>query len=110
MSLVLDIASGLLLLAGSFAALTAAVGLVRMPDFFSRTHAVSVLDTGAVGLILLGFTLQTGLSLNTIKIALVLIFILITGPTAAHALGRSALHSGVEPLTGDQPGDQSSGS
>ncbi len=110
MSLALDIVSWLLLLAGSFAALTAAVGLVRFPDFFSRTHAVGVLDTAAVGLILVGLALQTGLSLDTVRVLLVLVFILITGPTAAHALARSALHSGVEPSDRERGENQSSGS
>jgi len=101
MSLALDILSWILLLAGAVFALTAAVGIVRLPDFFSRTHAISVLDTGGAALLLLGFGLQTGLSLDSVKLALVLIFILLTGPTAAHALARSALHSGVRPQTGD---------
>lgn len=101
MSLVLDIASWLLILGGAFFVLTAALGLVRLPEFFSRTHAVGVLDTLGAGLILLGFGLQSGFSLVSVKLALVLAFILITGPTAAHALARSALHSGVRPRTSD---------
>ncbi len=57
---------------------------------------------------LLGFGLQTGLSLVTFKIALVFVFILITGPTAAHALARSALQSGVEPTgTKEREGESS---
>jgi multicomponent Na+:H+ antiporter subunit G len=101
MSVLLDIASWILLLAGSFFALTAALGIIRLPDFFSRTHAIGVLDTGGAALILLGFGLQTGFSLDSVKLALVLIFLLLTGPTAAHALARSALHTGVRPRTGD---------
>jgi len=96
-SLIADIASFALIIAGAGFALTAALGLVRLPDFFSRTHGIGILDTLAAGLILLGFALQTGWSLVTIKLALVLAFILITGPTAAHALARSALQSGVRP-------------
>jgi len=101
MSLALDVASWILILLGAFFALTAAVGLVRLPEFFSRTHSAGVLDTLAAGLILLGFGLQSGLSLVSVKLVLVLAFILITGPTAAHALARSALHSGVRPRTED---------
>lgn len=97
MSLALDVISWVLIVAGSFFALTAGLGLIRLPEFFSRTHGVGILDTLGAGLILLGFALQSGLTLVTVKLALVLIFILLTGPTAAHALARSALHSGVEP-------------
>ena len=99
MSVLLDLLTLLLIVAGSFFALTAGLGLWRLPDFFSRTHAPGILDTLGAGLILLGFALQTGFDLTTVKLGLVLAFILITGPTAAHALARSALHQGVTPDT-----------
>lgn len=102
MSAAFDVASWLLILVGAFAVLTATLGLLRLPDFFSRTHSVGILDTLGAGLILLGFALQTGLSLVTVKLVLVLVFILITGPTAAHALARSALQTGVKPETADR--------
>lgn len=97
MSILVDLLSLLLIVAGSFFVLTAALGLVRLPDFFSRTHAPGVLDTMGTGLLLLGFALQLGFDLALVKLALVLIFILITGPTAAHALARTALQTGVTP-------------
>ena len=103
MSVVLDVLSWALILAGAFFALTAALGLVRLPEFFSRTHSAGILDTLGAGLILLGFGLQSGFSLVSVKLALVLAFILITGPTAAHALARSALQTGVRPRTDDAP-------
>ena len=102
MSLLLDVASWILILAGAFFALTAALGLLRLPEFFSRTHAVGILDTLGAGLLLLGFGLQSGFSLDSVKLALVLGFILFTGPTAAHALARSALHTGIRPRTDDE--------
>ena len=107
MSTVLDVISIILLAIGAFSILTAALGLLRLPDFFSRTHAVGVLDTLGAGLILLGFALQSGFELTTFKLALVLAFILITGPTAAHALARSALHAGVRPETDPRRDDSS---
>jgi multicomponent Na+:H+ antiporter subunit G len=97
MSIALDVATVALLALAAFATLTGALGLLRLPDFFSRTHAVGVLDTAAAGLALLGFALQSGLSLTTFKLALVLVFLLITGPTATHALARAARHAGVDP-------------
>lgn len=100
MSTLPDVATVVLLALGAVATLTAALGLIRLPEFFSRTHALGVLDTLGAGMILLAFGLQTGFDLETFKLALVLAFILITGPTAAHALARSALRTGVEPRTG----------
>lgn len=107
MSAVLDIASWILIVAGAFAALTATLGLLRLPDFFSRTHATGILDTAGAGLMLLGFGLQSGLSLVSVKLALVFVFILLTGPTAAHALARSALHHGVRPQPDDEEDESS---
>lgn len=101
MSLLLDIASWILLLIGCAFALTAAIGLLRLPDFFSRTHSAGMLDTLGAGLILLGIGLQAGWTLASFKLFAVLAFILITGPTAAHALARTARHLGIRPLTAD---------
>lgn len=108
MSILLDVLSWLSILIGAFAVITASLGLMRLPEFFSRTHSTGILDTLGAGMILLGFGLQTGLSLVTFKLALVFVFILITGPTAAHALARSALHSGVKPINMKEREDGSS--
>lgn len=107
MSLLLDVLSWVSIAIGALAVLTASLGLLRLPDFFSRTHSTGILDTLGAGMILLGFGLQTGLSLVTFKIALVFVFILITGPTAAHALARSALQSGVKPIASEREGESS---
>ena len=101
MKLALEIASWLCLLSGSFFALTAAVGILRLPDFFSRVHGAGILDTLATVLILLGLVLQAGFSLVTVKLIIVLVFLFITGPTAVHALARAALHGGMKPEAND---------
>ena len=97
MSLLLDIVSWAAILIGSVFALIAGVGLLRLPDFFSRVHAVGMQDTLANGLILLGLVLQSDDWLVTAKLVLVFVFVLITGPTATHALARAALHVGFRP-------------
>lgn len=107
MSLLLDIASWVLMLVGCAFALTAAIGLLRLPDFYSRTHSAGMLDTLGAGLILLGMGLQAGWTLDSFKLFAVLAFILITGPTAAHALARTARHTGLEPVTSDREGNES---
>ena len=75
---------------------------MRLPDFFSRTHAAGVTDTLAAPLLLLGVALQLGWSLDTLKILLVLAFILATNPTASHAMAKAALHGGRRPKVGDE--------
>lgn len=108
MSVLLDVLSWIAIAIGAFGVLTASLGLLRLPEFFSRTHSTGILDTLGAGMILLGFGLQTGFSLVTFKLVLVFVFILVTGPTAAHALARSALHSGEKPMNMDKREDGSS--
>ncbi len=97
MALVIDGLSWVLLLGGSFFLVVGAVGLVRLPDFFTRLHAAGVTDTGGAWLILAGLMLQAGLSLVTVKLAFIGLFLFFTSPTACHALAKAALHRGLEP-------------
>jgi multicomponent Na+:H+ antiporter subunit G len=94
---VLDIVSWAAIVGGSIFALVAGIGLLRLPDFFSRVHATGIQDTLATGLIIFGLLLQTDDWLVAVKLVLVFIFVLITGPTATHALARAALHAGFKP-------------
>jgi multicomponent Na+:H+ antiporter subunit G len=100
MSLVLDLASWMLLVAGSLFCVVGALGLIRMPDFYTRVHAASVTDTLGAGLILLGLMLQAGLTLVSAKLAIIGLLVFFTSPAASHALVRAALGRGLEPLLG----------
>jgi len=86
-----------LMLLGAFFFLTGAVGYYRLPDFFTRMHALGKSDTLGAFLSLLGVACCTGWTLVSLKIVLVAIFILIANPTATHALARAALASGLQP-------------
>lgn len=97
MALALDILSWLLLSAGGFFVLAGGIGALRMPDFYTRMHAASLTDSAGPILILLGIMLQSGWSLPTIKLAAILVFLLLTGPTATYALANAALLSGMRP-------------
>jgi multicomponent Na+:H+ antiporter subunit G len=74
------------------------VGVLRMPDFFTRLHAAGITDTLAAGLVLIGLMFQGGFSQVTIKLVLILIFLLFTSPTSSHALAKAALADGLQPL------------
>ena len=102
MTAIVDVVSIVLFLTGSFFCVTGGIGALRLPDFFSRTHAAGVTDTLAAPLLLLGVALQLGWSLDTLKIFIVLIFILGTNPTASHAMAKAALHGGRRPKVGDE--------
>ena len=98
MNIIIDLLSWVSLVAGSIFLIIGTIGLIRLPDFFTRLHAASVVDTLGCILIMMGLMLQAGLSLVTVKLILIMIFILLTSPTAAHALAKAALHGEVKPL------------
>lgn len=78
-----------------FFGLTGAIGLFRFPDFFTRVHAASVTDSFAAILIVAGLMLHTNFDINTAKLFFILIFLLLTSPTASQALAKSARHGGL---------------
>jgi multicomponent Na+:H+ antiporter subunit G len=98
MELVLDVLSWAFLLTGSFLSVVGGIGVLRMPDLFTRLHAAGVTDTGGAGLILVGLTFQAGLSLATIKLLLVFGFLWFSSPVSTYALARAALAGGEEPF------------
>ena len=100
MSGVLDLASWALLVAGGMFCLVGAVGLLRMPDFYTRVHAASVSDSLGAALILLGLLLQAGLTLVAVKLAIIGLLIFFTSPAATHAIVKAALGRGLTPLLG----------
>lgn len=104
MSLVLDVLAWAALLAGGFFTVVAAVGLHRMPDFFTRTHAASVNDTLGVGFLALGMLLQTDDWAVGVRLAIIVVVLYVTGAVAVHALARAALHDGERPLLAGSDG------
>jgi len=97
-NLVVDLASWLLLGAGGAFCVIGGIGLLRMPDFYTRVHAASVTETLGAGLILAGLLLQAGLTLVCVKLVMIGLLIFFTSPTATHALTRAALVRGLEPV------------
>jgi multicomponent Na+:H+ antiporter subunit G len=98
MSLAIDITSWVLLVAGGAFCVVGGIGLLRMPDFYTRVHAASVTETLGAGLILLGLMLQAGWTLVAAKLAVIGLLIFFSSPAAAHALVTAALGRGLEPM------------
>jgi multicomponent Na+:H+ antiporter subunit G len=73
------------------------IGIVRMPDLFTRMHAAGITDTAGAGFLILGMMFQAGWTIVAIKLVLILAFIFFTSPTSTHALAQAALSGGVEP-------------
>jgi multicomponent Na+:H+ antiporter subunit G len=97
MEILLTCISALCIGVGVFLGVTGAVGVLRLPNFFTRLHAASVTDSGCAFLILFGLMLESGWSIPTVKLCFILVFLLITSPTATHALAKTALDCGAEP-------------
>lgn len=97
MALLLDVLSWLCIGGGIFFIVTGSLGVLRMPDVYCRLHAAGMTDTMGAGFILLGLSFQAGLTLVTVRLVLIYMFLLITSPIATHALARAALSGGVKP-------------
>ncbi len=111
MTAALDILSAFFLAAGGFFCLVGGIGLLRMPDFYTRMHAASVTETLGAGLMLLGLMLQAGLTLVAVKLAMIGLLIFFASPTATHALARAALLRGLAPeLDSQNAGEQEASS
>lgn len=94
------------ILSGSFFTLTGALGLVRMPEVFTRMHAASVIDTLGAGLLIVGMMLHAGFTLVAAKLLFILALIFFTGPVITHALAQTAIEAGLEPLLAEDRRDR----
>ena len=96
--LFVSILSELFIALGVVALLIGALGLLRLPDVYCRIHGVGVIDTAGAGFIILGMIIHEGISLVTVKLVLVGIFLFFTSPIATHAVAQVAYKSGVVPV------------
>ena len=97
MALLTDGISWVLLSLGGAFVLIGGIGALRMPNLYTRIHAASLTDTMGAVLVIAGIMVQAGISLATIKLAAILLFLLLTSPTASNALASAALLAGVRP-------------
>jgi multicomponent Na+:H+ antiporter subunit G len=97
-----EIAVLVLAAGGVFFSLVAAVGIVRLPDLYTRAHGASKSETLGAILVLAAVALAFDGRLSTVKTVLLLFFMFLTNPTAAHAIVRAATEQGIEPWTGEE--------
>ena len=96
-------AMALLTLGGTFCVI-GAIGMIRMPDFYTRMHAASVIETLGAGLVIAGLMLQAGFTLPSAKLAILGPLIFFASPTATHAPAKAAYERGIVPVTGGGSG------
>lgn len=94
----LEIVAAAFVAVGTFFGLVATVGIIRLPDLYSRLHAASKSDTLGSVLSLAGIAVVLGLTTESVKLVFLLVFLFVTSPTAAHAIARAAKEEGVEPV------------
>ncbi|MDD3958072.1 MAG: monovalent cation/H(+) antiporter subunit G [Candidatus Izemoplasmatales bacterium] len=105
-TIIRDICVVVFLLGGAFFYFVGVVGLIRMPDVFSRIHATSKCDTMGAGLIFIGMIIWQGFTMVSLNILIVLIFVWLTNPTAAHYIAKSEyMRRQDKPKSLDEAGD-----
>lgn len=93
----IELAGTLVAVVGGVFVLIGAIGLLRLPDFFTRLHAAGVIDTLGMALVMIGLSVHAESWLDLLKLAIIVMFILFTCPVSTHALARAALHGGLKP-------------
>jgi multicomponent Na+:H+ antiporter subunit G len=99
-ALVAEVLSWTFIVAGSVFVLVGGIGLIRLPDFYTRIHAAGITDTMGAWLILIGLMFSAGWTLISVKLMMLLFFLAATSPLASHALAKAAFLRGLEPLLG----------
>lgn len=100
--MILDVCSWALLVGGSGLCVVGGLGLLRLPDVYTRAHAAGINDTLGSWAILLGLMLQAGFGLLTVKLAMIGLFMALAGPVSSHALLKAAYAHGVRVHSNDE--------
>jgi multicomponent Na+:H+ antiporter subunit G len=82
--------------AGIALLVTGALGVLRLPDFYSRMHAAGITETLSALLIVSVLMLKVGWGVGFFKLLFILAFVFITSPTASHALAKAARHGRLQ--------------
>lgn len=92
----MTVVAAVLLLGGAFFLGVSIVGLIRLPDFYTRAHAAGKSETLGAMLLLGGLVVYNGFNLVSLKLIMVLALVALTNPTGVHAMTRAALRSGLD--------------
>ena len=98
MALLIELFSYLFILIGSILILVGSIGLLRLPDVFSRIHAVGMIDTAGIGFIILGLLLHSGFSNTSVKLIIMGAILFFTSPISGHAVAISAKQNNLKPI------------
>ena len=99
-----------LVLLGALLGIIGAIGILRFPDVYTRVHAASIIDTGAMTVAIFGMMLLAPSLTIVIKLAAIWLFLFLTGPTSSHALVNAAYKAGIQPMIGAEARGEKTGS
>lgn len=88
------------ILGGMFFVMAGTIGVLRLPDFYTRLHAAGMTDTLGAELVILGLIIQSGFTQLSLKLLFVAVFLLLTSPTATHAVANAAYVAKIKPRLG----------
>ncbi len=106
MSEIQNIISIILIVTGIIFMLVGSIGIIRLPDFYSRSHAVSKSDTLGIIFVILGLVIYDGVTQSSLKLLLIVLFIALANPVGIHALARAAYKRGLNPFYSDDEIDE----
>lgn len=78
--------------------LVGSIGILRLPDFYSRTHAASKSDTLGIIFVISGLIIYEGFTQSSMKLLFVILFVALSNPIGTHALARAAMKKGLKPF------------
>lgn len=99
MSLLLDLLTISLLVAGAAFFVAGTAGVLRFPDLYTRLHALTKADNVGLGLVLLGLALQAESPVGALRLILIWLLVLLASSSAGHLVARTALRNGIRPWT-----------
>lgn len=86
--------AALFMMGGAIFFLASAIGMMRLPDFYSRIHASGNSETLGCMLSFIGLMIYEGATLTTVKMALVFLIVFLANPIGSHILSKAAYKSG----------------
>ena len=98
----LDVMTWALIAAGSVFLIIGGIGILRLPDFFSRIHPAGITDTMGAWLVLAGLMFAASHWMVVVKLVMLLLFLTITSPLSGHALAKAAFLRGLRPMLGSE--------
>jgi multicomponent Na+:H+ antiporter subunit G len=99
---VLDVMTWVCIGGGSLFLLIGGIGILRLPDFYSRIHPAGITDTMGAWLVLAGLMFAAPNWMVVVKLVMLLLFLTITSPLSGHALAKAAFLRGLRPMLGPE--------